>query len=67
MQFFSDLAYQWTARQKQNLAQREPTYENDARTSNTRIVQRNRAMPHSTIKSMSVLQRPGTSNRQKYE
>jgi len=44
MQFFSDLAYQWTARQKQNLAQREPRDENDARTSNTRIVQRNRAL-----------------------
>jgi len=48
--FLLVLAQQWRPRKKRNLAQ-SLGGEDDARTSNTLIVQRKRAIPHSTMKN----------------
>ena len=45
------LTQQWRPRKKQNLAQSSRGDEDDAQTSNTRIAQRKRTIPHSTMKN----------------
>jgi len=53
--FIRGLAQQWRAQQKGNLAQRQLMGEDDAHTLNTCIVQRKRAIPHSTMKNMTCV------------
>ena len=53
LNFLHGLAQQRRPRNERNLAPREPRGEDNARTSNTRIVQWKRAMPHLTIKNMT--------------